>query len=362
MKIHRSKHTEHFTILPNATLRDPRLSWAARGVLMELLSRPEDWQTNADQMARTAKQERNKRGEGREAVRALFGELESAGYIVRTKTQTDGGSWVTELTVFDVAQDVTSEDAQNPRSDRGTANRASVNQASADRASVNQASLRRTDRGSTDTKDCSTKDSSSSAEVKDITHDVVAKTKKKTPKSQDREQAKTLIAQRLPDSTDDEREAIINLVYAEAAGKGRKIGFIATYIGGRPAALLEQDLAQVRRHSAAPTVTECGDHHQTMPAYGCPLCAAEIKAGDPEDIARLTAHLALVGEKARPDLARLLEALVTPVGVSYSQDPAAYLRGINNGHRNRVVGGSRMPVPDHTYWASRTPEQLKNIL
>ncbi|WP_053619601.1 hypothetical protein [Nocardiopsis sp. NRRL B-16309] len=150
MKIIRSRHEDHFTIFPNALIRDPRLSWAARGVLMELLSRPDDWKTTADELARTAKRERNKRGEGREAVRALFGEIEAAGYIVRVKAQRDDGSWTTELYVYDVPQDVTSENADNRRSDRGTANRASVNQASGDRASVDRASIRRTDNGSTD--------------------------------------------------------------------------------------------------------------------------------------------------------------------------------------------------------------------
>ena len=204
--------------------------------------------------------------------------------------------------------------------------------------------------------------SSSSAEVEDITDAVVPEqTKKKTSKPQDREQAKTLIGEHFPDSADDEREAIIDLVYAEAAAKGVKIGFIATYIGGRPAALLEQDLVQVRRHSAAPTVTHCGIHQAEMKPYGCDACAAEIKAGDPEDIARLRAHLALVGEKARPDLARLLGAPVTPVDNVRSLDEGERIRRMQR-RPSGVVGGSRMPVPDHNYWASLTPEQLKNIL
>ena len=89
--------------------------------------------------------------------------------------------------------------------------------------------------------------SSSSAEVQDITNEAVTKEpKKRTSKPQDREHAKTLIAHRLPDTTDTEREAIIDLVYAEAAQRGRKIGFIATYINGRPDGMLQQDLQQVR--------------------------------------------------------------------------------------------------------------------
>lgn len=104
--------------------------------------------------------------------------------------------------------------------------------------------------------------SSSSARVEDVidVEPTPAPKKKTKPlsKDQEREQAKTLIAARLPDSTDTEREAIIDLVYAEAAAKGRKIGFITTYIGGRPDALLEQDLAQVRGHQ--PPVPRSGGY------------------------------------------------------------------------------------------------------
>lgn len=205
--------------------------------------------------------------------------------------------------------------------------------------------------------DPSSDPSSSSVTVEDKAP--VAAPSETKKKSSDREEAERIIGERLPGTTPDERSAIVDVILAEAAAKGRKIGFLATYTRRRPDVLLEQDLAQVRRHSAAPTITHCGIHQAEMKPYGCEACAGEIKAGDRD---QAVAHLALVGEKARPDLARLLGAPQKPVGVSYSQDPAAYLRGINNGHRSRVVGGSRMPVPDHNYWASLTPEQLKNIL
>lgn len=363
MKIHRSKHSENFTILPNAALRDERLSYRARGVLMELLSRPEDWQTTADALARTAKQQRGKKGEGRDAMRGAFAELKAAGYLVASKGKGESGTHTTELHVYDVAQDVTSEDAQNPRSDRGTENQSSVNQASADQSSENQASLRRTDHGSTDTKDCSTKDSSSSAEVEDITHEAApTDSKKKTSKPQDREQAKTLIGERFPDSTAAEREAIIDLVYAEAAAKGVKIGFIATYIGGRPAALLEQDLAQVRRHSAAPTITHCGIHQAEMKPYGCEACAAEIKAGDRD---QAVAHLALVGEKARPDLARLLGAPQTPTGATTGGWSWEHQHRAERRHRNGVVGGTRHGIENQATYdtmAQMSQDELRALM
>lgn len=101
MEIHRSHPESGFAIIPDATLRDPRLSYAARGVLAEILSRPDDWVTTADRIWRRARSERGTSGEGRGALRKIFTELASAGYLYRRDCQRDGGRWVTELHVFD---------------------------------------------------------------------------------------------------------------------------------------------------------------------------------------------------------------------------------------------------------------------
>lgn len=300
MKIHRSKHTEHFTILPNAALRDPRLSYRARGVLMELLSRPEDWQATADSLSRTAKKERGKKGEGRDAMRGAFAELKSAGYIVASRVDGESGTHTTELHVYDVAQDVTSEDAENPSSGRGTENQASDNQASADQSSENQASLRRTGDGRTETKDCSTKDSSSSAEVEDITHDVVAKTTKKTKSPEQIIIDKLTSADAQPQGgppTPEEATAIKRRVISDAATDGVRVRSPEGYLSGRDVTLLEQDLAAVR--------------------------GLQPNAG-----ARTGGH----GNNG------------------WGRNP------------NGVVGGARQPVPDHTYWANISEEDLQNIL
>lgn len=148
MKIHRSRHEEHFTIFPNALIRDERLSYRARGVLMELLSRPDDWKSTADSLAIHARQKRVK-GEGRDAMRGAFAELKAAGYIVVEKGKGPGGTHTSVLHVHDTPQDVTSKNAQKPSSVRGTGNQSSDNQASADQSSENQASKRRTGEGST---------------------------------------------------------------------------------------------------------------------------------------------------------------------------------------------------------------------
>jgi hypothetical protein len=79
LKIRRSKPAANFTILPNELLRDDRLTYCARGVLVELLSRPSGWETNADALSERARRHRGDVvGEGRRGLRAAFAELERA--------------------------------------------------------------------------------------------------------------------------------------------------------------------------------------------------------------------------------------------------------------------------------------------
>lgn len=135
MRINRSQPEKHFTQIPNAALRDERLSYTARGVLAEMLSRPDGWDTSADQMSDRARLNgREARGEGRRAIRAAFAELEAAGYLRRERVQIDGGKFVTEMFLTDEPNRGTASGmpvppaAQpcSPSSDRRTANRRSV--------------------------------------------------------------------------------------------------------------------------------------------------------------------------------------------------------------------------------------------
>ena len=100
MRIHHSRPDSDFAIIPNDTLRDERLSLAARGELVYLLSLPDGWNTTADLETKRARSLRGKRGEGRDAMRRIYAELKSAGYITYVRTQ-DNGKWSTEIHVFD---------------------------------------------------------------------------------------------------------------------------------------------------------------------------------------------------------------------------------------------------------------------
>lgn len=97
--IRRTQPLFQFVQIPNLVARDYRLSWRARGLLIELLSYPPGWETTIDDMVDRAKKEAAKNGgkiEGREAMRAAANELVRVGYIVRRRIQNERGHWRTE--------------------------------------------------------------------------------------------------------------------------------------------------------------------------------------------------------------------------------------------------------------------------
>lgn len=87
----------HYTIISNDVLRDEQLSFRARGILASILSRPDNWRTDSESLAKESK-------EGRTAILTALKELEQVGYLQRKKYQNDKGHWVTESLVFDRPQ------------------------------------------------------------------------------------------------------------------------------------------------------------------------------------------------------------------------------------------------------------------
>lgn len=155
LKIRRSRPVDNFTILPNALLRDDRLTYCARGVLAELLSRPEGWETNADALSDRARRHRGDVvGEGRRGLRAAFAELEAAGYLTRRKEKGEKGRFVTVLEVFDVPQR------------RGTAGGTSAGGTSVSATSASGTSSGSTDGRRTDEEDAGDQRSSALAAVR----------------------------------------------------------------------------------------------------------------------------------------------------------------------------------------------------
>ena len=99
MHIHRSVQDHDFTVLPNALLQDRRLSFTARGLLVDLLSRPDGWREDGRQMADSSPQ-------GRMAVARSLRELTAAGYYLVVKVRLPGGGLTSEAHVWDTPQQV----------------------------------------------------------------------------------------------------------------------------------------------------------------------------------------------------------------------------------------------------------------
>ncbi|MFC1404618.1 MULTISPECIES: hypothetical protein [Streptacidiphilus] len=97
MLIHRSAHTRAFIVLPNALLQDRRLSYTARGLLADLLSRPDGWREDGRQMADSSPQ-------GRTAVYKALRELAGAGYYRVVRVRRADGTFHNESHVYDTPQ------------------------------------------------------------------------------------------------------------------------------------------------------------------------------------------------------------------------------------------------------------------
>ena len=93
MSIIRSPRPEgNFYLLNKSISEDRRLSWAARGVLVFLLGKPDHWEVSTHHLINQTKDCLGK-ASGRDAVRGLIRELEQAGYLQISLDRTDGGEF-----------------------------------------------------------------------------------------------------------------------------------------------------------------------------------------------------------------------------------------------------------------------------
>ena len=92
----RIEHRERYTIIANQSLRDPRLSFRATGVMAYLLSFQDDVVLSGRNLCQDKR-------EGRDAVLAALAELENAGYLRRERAQVERGKWQTVCTLQEAA-------------------------------------------------------------------------------------------------------------------------------------------------------------------------------------------------------------------------------------------------------------------
>jgi hypothetical protein len=88
IRIVRAKHgadTPYF-MHRRETAQDSRLSFEARGVLAYLLSKPDDWTVDRDDLMREG-------GTGRDKMNKIIGELKKHGYLKRERLRDELGKW-----------------------------------------------------------------------------------------------------------------------------------------------------------------------------------------------------------------------------------------------------------------------------
>ena len=80
----RSPKRHNYSIIDNTCLRDPNLSWKAKGLFAYLLSLPDDWQIYQKDLV-------NRATDGDTSLRSGIIELEKAGYLKRERQRNESG-------------------------------------------------------------------------------------------------------------------------------------------------------------------------------------------------------------------------------------------------------------------------------
>lgn len=85
MAILRNPNKEKFTVVDNYALRDENLSLKARGLLVTMMSLPDNWHFSEAGLCAIIQKD------GQSAIRSSLKELEQLGYLTRTRTRDNGG-------------------------------------------------------------------------------------------------------------------------------------------------------------------------------------------------------------------------------------------------------------------------------
>lgn len=103
MSIRRGKHQDNYSIIANEMSNDIRLSFEARGMLLYLLSKPEDWIVRPVDVCKQG-------GMGKDRYYRITQELVDAGYMVKDQPRGDDGRMLgLDLVVYDIPQKTADE-------------------------------------------------------------------------------------------------------------------------------------------------------------------------------------------------------------------------------------------------------------
>jgi hypothetical protein len=96
MSIVRAARKSNFYVCPSSVIEDRRLSWAARGLLVYLLSKPDNWFIQIKDLLNQTMGAIGGRS-GRDKVYKLLNELRAAGYVYQEFVREGGASGASSM-------------------------------------------------------------------------------------------------------------------------------------------------------------------------------------------------------------------------------------------------------------------------
>lgn len=96
--IHNISLSSHFSTFSNKLWENANISWAAKGLMGFILSRPKNWKVLVWQLSEIYIG--GKKGNKRDGIRSMLIELRDAGYVIYTKHQDAKGKWVHSYHVY----------------------------------------------------------------------------------------------------------------------------------------------------------------------------------------------------------------------------------------------------------------------
>jgi hypothetical protein len=88
------KRRGRWEAIPVSLIEDRRLSLDTLGLTVWLMSKPDNWEIRAGALPRLLKSESGAKPLGREKFRRLLREMQSTGYLVRTRLRGPNGRWI----------------------------------------------------------------------------------------------------------------------------------------------------------------------------------------------------------------------------------------------------------------------------
>ena len=117
MAIIRQKRKERFSIVDNKVIEDERLSFKARGLLIYMLSKPDDWKFYTEELAKRSNKD------GISAIKTALNEIEDTGYLTRKQGHKKNGQFTSQDWIL-TDTSTNSPQVEKPLADKAPAGKA----------------------------------------------------------------------------------------------------------------------------------------------------------------------------------------------------------------------------------------------